>query len=100
MRIALLPNAYAPPSKRCVRLVPLGAIRVPLVVTLRGETMMDADHAVRRFGLRPYAATVVPNGVELDDAEGPVPLDVLFGRFVFGLESHRSWKALSQLRLP
>ena len=91
--------------------------RVPLVVTLQGETVMD-DHDVygrsfamrlglrvglhkaavvtgcsrfvledaeRRFGLRPGAGRVVPNGVEAAQPEEPARVAVPFDRFVFAL---------------
>lgn len=92
-------------------------LRVPLVVTLQGETVMDdgdiyarsatlrlalrlalrrADavtgcsrfvlaDAERRFGLRPGAGLVVPNGVEPEEGVVPEPLELPFDRFVLGL---------------
>ncbi len=90
-------------------------LRVPLVVTLQGETVMDDSNiydrsitlrfalrhalrsaaavtgcsgyvladAERRFGLAPGRATVIPNGVELDERVPAERVDVPFERFVF-----------------
>jgi glycogen(starch) synthase len=92
-------------------------LRVPLLVTLQGETIMDdaniydrsvtlrfalrralrgaaavtgcsryvlAD-AERRFGLKGGRASVVPNGVELDEATSPERIDIPFETFVFAV---------------
>ena len=92
-------------------------LRVPLVLTLQGETFMDdrdiyehsvslraglraglreaavvtgcsafvVDDAVRRFGLKPGTAHVIPNGIDVDGDPRPTPLHLPFGRFVLGL---------------
>jgi glycosyltransferase involved in cell wall biosynthesis len=50
-----------------------------------GCSQFVVDDAVARFGLKPGAGVVVPNGVDLAAAPPTEPLELPFGRFVFAV---------------